>query len=229
MISKKDGTVAIRFSDSTQAGCLFTLRPTLVTYQLCKEGIPNHYETQVDLPPGDYHLRVVLDYGGQLRRVQVPITVDKLDGKQLAMSGIALCKRFHKGSELEQTLVPTMLFEFVPLLSAGMEFTLTGDTHFKKWEPLIVYFEAYELLLAGTGTANVQFEMKILDAKMGEAKDGTGLLGAQPWVKAGNPVIPIAQKISINKLPSNMYRVEVQVSDSAGNRTGWRAAFFTLD
>lgn len=230
MIYKKDGTLAVRFSDSTQAGCLFTVRrPTLATYQLCKEGIPNHYETQVNLPPGDYDVRVVLDYGGQLRRAQVPITVDKLDGKQLALSGIALCKRFHKRSEPEQTPVSTMLFEFLPLLSAGMEFTLAGDTHFKKWEPLIVYFEAYEPLLAGTGTANVQFEVKIVDPKTGEARGGTGLLGAQPWVRAGNPVIPIAEKISIDKLPPNTYRLEVQVSDSAGNRSGWRATSFTLD
>jgi len=229
MIYKKDGALATRFSDSTQAGCLFVRRPTLASYQLCKEGIPNHYETQVDLSPGDYDLRVVLDYGGQLRRVQVPITVDKFDAKQLGMSGIALCKRFHKRSEPEQSPVPTMLFEFLPLLSAGMEFTITGDTHYKKWEPLIVYFEAYEPLLAGAGSGNVQFEVRIFDAKTGEARDGTGLLGAQPWVQAGNPIIPIAEKISINKLAPSAYRLEVQVSDSAGARTGWRTTSFTLE
>jgi hypothetical protein len=229
MIFNQDRSLATRFSDSTQAGCLFVQHPTVETYQLCQEGIPNHYETQVSLPSGKYDLRVVLDYGGQLRRAQVPLVVDSFDATHLAMSGIALCKRFHKRSGPEQTSVPTMRYEFVPLVSLGIEFTPAGDTRFKKREPTIVYFEAYEPLLADRGSADVLFEARIFDAKTGERKDDTGLLNARPWVRAGNPVIPIATKFPVDNLPPGIYRLEVQVSDSAGNHTGWRTTSFTIE
>jgi hypothetical protein len=139
-IYRRDGVLAARFSDSDEAGCPFYDVDT--DPRVCEETIPNHYETQIALLPGDYDLRVVVSYKHNLWRVEVPISVEDLDDKHLAVSGIALCKRFHQYSETSQTPgqallqsrtpAPIMPFELVPLVSNGMEFTPTGDTRFKK-------------------------------------------------------------------------------------------------
>jgi|HubBroStandDraft_2_1064218.scaffolds.fasta_scaffold908428_1 hypothetical protein len=59
-ISKNDSVLAIRLSDSDEAGCPF--------YDVDRDprvrvgNIPNHYETQIALPPGDYDLQAVVSY-----------------------------------------------------------------------------------------------------------------------------------------------------------------------
>jgi hypothetical protein len=232
MAYRNEGGVAARFTDTSDAGCAFLshkVDPLTFPAQVCRELIPKHYETQLNLPPGDYDLRVVIDYNGRLRRAQVPVTVDNYDGKHVALSGIALCNRFHERHEQEQNSVPTMPFEFVSLVSKGIEFTPAGDTRFNRGEPLIAFFEVYEPLLAGTGSANVQVQMRVTEEKTGELKVDTGLRSAESWMRPANPVIPIAQEIAIDKLPPGTYRLEVQASDSAGNHTAWRATSFTVE
>ena len=122
-----------------------------------------------------------------------------------------------------------MPFELIPLVSKGMEFTPTGDSRFKKKEPLIAYFEVYEPLLAGTEKVNVQFRMRITDVKTGELKTDTGLRPADSYIHAGNPIIPIAEQIAINELSKGEYRLETQACDSAGIATQWRATTFIVE
>jgi predicted phage tail protein len=90
------------------------------------------------------------------------------------------------------------------------------------------YFEVYEPLLAA-GQAKVEFQMRVIDAKTGQLKVGTGSRSAQAYAHSGSSVIPIAQEIAINKLPKGAYRVEVQAVDSAGRQTPWRAASFSVE
>ena len=230
IVQRSDGALVARFSDTDEAGCPFAQDTAYLDARICRENIPNHYETQIHLLPEGYDLRVVLNYAGALRRVEVPVTVENNDGKHLAVSGIVLCRRFHQHWEPTATSVPpTMPFEFVPLVSKGIEFTPTGDTRFKKKEPMIAYFEVLEPLLAGTGPTRVQFQMRITDVKTGEVKSDTGLRPSDSYIQTGKTVIPIAEQIAIHELPSGTYRLEVQASDSAGKSTVWRAASFTIE
>ena len=238
MTYRKDKTLEARFSDSYDAEC-----PSLSS-KICGEFLPNHYETQLRLSPGDYDLRLVLSYDGRLYEAAIPVSVENYDGKSLESSGIALCKRFHPlitPAPVDHTSVfmsgafkrlppaPEMPFELVPLISKGIEFTPTSDNRFKQKEALVAYFEVYEPLLKGATTANVQFHMKITEAKTGQLKSDTGLRPADSFVQAGTTVIPIAQQMATKDLPKGEYRLEVQASDSAGNHTDWRTTFFTVE
>jgi hypothetical protein len=250
MIFNKEGILAGRFSESLEAGCHF---PEGEDFRLCRQHIPNHYETEIPLPSGDYNLQVVLDSQRELYRVGMPVSTVWHDGKRLVVSGIALCRRFHEQrerlhndaqqaqssspspkppmpAELSRLLqIPAMPFELAPLVSKGIEFTPTGDTRFKRKESLIAYFELHEPLLQPSGTVSVQFQMRITDAKTGKLQTDTGLRPADSFIQAGKAVIPIAQQIAIGELQKGDYRLEVQASDSAGNRTEWRATTFTVE
>jgi hypothetical protein len=235
LVYGKDGSLAARFTDSFEAGCWFDDLPP--DTRICREHIPNHYETQVRLPPGEYDLRMVMSYNGHLLQTQVLVSVEAHDDKHLAVSGIALSTRFHQHSAVprlqpqDKTLaaVPVMRFELPPLLSKGIEFTPTGQREFKKKEPLIAYFEIYEPLRREAGAATAQFEMRITDVKTGELKTDTGLRPADSFIQPGKTIIPIAEQIAISELLKGEYRLEVRASDSAGNHTDWRAAFFTVE
>jgi hypothetical protein len=233
MAYRKDGTLAARLSGFA---CCSSDFPVFVPGHLPGEAspgldplaIPTGYEAQIDLPPGEYNLLIVLSDGSKFGLAQAPLTVDSYDPKQIAISSVALCKRFQEaavGSQEAAALAPKL----VPLISKGIEFTPAGDTRFKKREPLFAYFEVYEPLLAGTPATTVQTQIKITNIKTGELKVDTGARSAAPWIQPGNTVIPIAEQIAVDKLPKGSYKLDVQASDSAGKSTAWRAANFTVE
>lgn len=236
LVYRNSGELAARFSDSNQQGCLFLgASYSELTAGLCREHVSNHYEAELALTPGEYDVRVAMNYHGKVHQAHAAISVGNYDSKSLAMSGIALCKRFYDSRRPEPNLpreltsVPVMPFELVPLSSKGIELTPTGESWFKKKEPLLAYFEVYEPLLTGTAATKVAFQMRIIDIKTGELKTDTGLRLADSFVQAGKVVIPIAEQIAIDRLAKGDYRLEVQASDSAGNHTGWHAASFTVE
>jgi len=189
--------------------------------------IPGGYETQMDLPPGDYDLKIVVTDGEKFGRAEVPLSVVSYDRENLAISGVVLCKRYQTAADaLPATAHAT---QYVPLVSNGLEYTPAGDTGFQRSDRLMAYFEIYEPLLGGTEAVNVQFQMRVTDGKTGEVKAQTGWRPMPPGSLLGNPVIRVADEIAIEKLPLGAYRLEVQASDSAGKSTVWRVAPFTVE
>jgi hypothetical protein len=236
MVYRKDGSLAARFSG---LGCCspdipwfsWGGLPSGYTYSTLEIPIiPTAYEAQMELSPGEYELVVVLSDGSKFGRVQVPLTIDRYDGKQVGLSSVALCKRFHNAAGIEQEAAAANFApKYLPLVSKGVQFAPSGDTRFKKGEPLFAYFEVYEPLLAGQPAPAVQTQMRIRNVKTGELKVDTGLRNAAPWIEPGSIVVPIAEEVSVQMLPAGSYRLEVQASDSAGRSTVWRTAEFTVE
>jgi hypothetical protein len=113
-----------------------------------EQHLPARYETQISLPTGEYELKVILSDGGKFGRAEVPLFIDRYDGKQLAISSVMLCKRYRDAHVAAvERAAANFAPQYVPLVSKGIEFTPTGDTRFKKGEPLIPYFEVYEPLI----------------------------------------------------------------------------------
>jgi hypothetical protein len=236
MFSRANGELAARFSDSNEEGCVLDQSDLYWGLQqsCTPHGFSNHYETEVDLPPGEYDLRVAINFGGALRRAEVPVSI-RVPEERLAVSGIALCRHYSLRdlASLRPQSMPVgmdaMPSPMTSLVSKGIEFNPTGDTRFKKKEPLAAYFEVYEALLASGGNAHVQFEMQVVDAKTGEIKSDTGFRPADGYVNTGKAVIPISEKIAIEELSPGEYRLQVRAMDSAGNSTDWRSTSFTRE
>jgi hypothetical protein len=258
MVYRKDGSVAMRFGDfaccSSDApvfvaapdgtGPSLSMLHSLVSSEYSSSitevlnslslldviYIPDRYEAQVGLPPGEYDLRVVLSDDTKFGRAEIPLTVEKYDGKELALSSVVLCKRFRDASAAAQEAAAANLApKYVPLVSKGIEVTPAGDTRWKAGETLIPYFEVYEPLLVGEPATAVEAHLRILEAGTGVVKQDFASVSAGTYERAGSAVIPIARKIPIDRLPKGAYRLEVQASDSAGRSTAWRAADFKVE
>jgi hypothetical protein len=238
--NRTNGDLEARFTDSEINGCPIEAESVVassisVFKKICgRDYFYNHYETEADLPPGDYNLRVAIDFGGALRRAEVPVHV-RAPEKSLAVSGIALCRRYFahdqplQGPQPPPDGIPTLPFELTPLVSKGIEFTPTGNTHFQKKDPLVAYFEVYEPLLAAGGNVHAQFEIRIVDAKTGEIKSDSGFRPADGYVNPGKMIVPISQKVVIEELAPGEYQVQVRAKDSEGNSTDWRTTSFTRE
>jgi hypothetical protein len=272
LVYNKDGTLAERFSDAAawqnplQSHVPDVTLPWGVSTCAGNAGQENislaeqepyshlfsRYETQIELRPGTYNLRIVVTDGKKFGRTDVPLTVASYDRNSLAVSGIVLCKRFtniaaawlqHSHDYLrfvdrpQDDIYPrgetSMAPEYVPLVSNGIGVTPAGDTRFHKDGPvhkgddLISYFELYEPLLA-TGPAKVQFQVRVIDSTSGQVELDSGLRSADSYAPSGS-LIPIGWELPLKKLAKGSYRVEVQASDSMGKQTAWRAASFTVE
>ncbi len=130
MVYNKNGNLVRRFSDSSDF------------FMSTKVGASNaialfqfRYEMQTTLSAGDYDLKIVATDGKKFGRMKRTIEIPQFQSKPLDISGVALCRRYHKPLDGQaKKLRPT---EFLPLLAKGMEFTPSGDTHFSRDEQLL--------------------------------------------------------------------------------------------
>ena len=113
----------------------------------------------------------------------------------------------------------------------GQEFTPAGNTHFKKGEQLMTYVEIYGSELRAPAAPKLFMEMKVFDEKTNELKIGTGVRPVDSPMRPDSqpPAIPVVWEMEVAKLPPGSYRLEAQASDSAGNKTPWRATTFSVE
>jgi hypothetical protein len=236
-VYKANGEVAARFGDSYPCEEGY-VRGHHLFYPADFDGryslkgwvpIPTRFNTQVELHPGDYDVHVVVSDGHKFGQARMPLRVEPIDGQALTISDIALNGILRDASWLlrEAAEVSPAPVVPAPLVSKHAQFIPVPDARLPKKSSLPLYFEIYEPLLADRST-EVYFRMKITDPKDGSLVMNAGPTSAAECVTPGNVVIPIALKVDTDKLPSGSYKIEVQVSDSAGRTTDWRMAKFEI-
>jgi len=192
--------------------------------------LPERYETQFELEPGEYQLRVILSDGRDVGRAMVPLIVENYDSNLFAVGSVFLCKRFRDAHVAAvEAAAANFAPQYVPLVSKGIRVTPAGDTNFKTGEPLIPYFEIYTPQGAAEPAARIQAHLRIVDAKTGAVVKDFPPVDAASYVQPGSATIPIAREIPIAALPKGEYRLEVQATDSAGRSTPWRSAHFSVE
>lgn len=192
--------------------------------------IPGRYETQIEVPPGRYTLQVVLSDEFEFGRTEVPLEVAPWDGKQLAMSSIALSTSVRDAAvAAKEASEANFAPQYVPLVSRGIEFTLAGDDRFAKSERLFGYFEVYEPLLASDLVVKVQAEMRIVDANTGKLRQQLESVDAAEYRELGSTALRVGREIPISELTPGDYRLEVRATDSTGKTTPWHGAAFSIE
>jgi len=218
---KPDGSVGARFSDNVE----FNFDSNDIVKAFAKQ--PYHYETQFELAPGHYDLKVAFNSGGtNFGKLQMPLVVDNYDGKELSMSTVALSTEIHPLSEMASSLDAQLLEDRKPLVAQGMEIVPTAGDRFKKTDPAVFYIEIYDPLLAGANPPKVGLQLKVVDRKTGaQAFEMHGLLPNDP----GNPVVSLGMKLPLDKLNSGSYELQLTAIDTAGHQTSARTADFEVE
>jgi VWFA-related protein len=218
---KPDGSVGARFSDNVEFN--FDSKDMVETFS--KQ--PYHYETQFEIGPGHYDLKVAFNSGGtNFGKLQMPLVVDSYDGKQLSMSTVAMSTEVHPLNEMASNLNAELMQDRKPLLAQGMEIVPTASDHFKKTDPAVFYIEIYDPLLTGTNPPKVGLQMKVVDRKTGtQAFEMHGLLPNDP----GNPVVSLGMRLPLDKLNSGSYELQLTAIDTAGHQTSARTADFEVE
>ncbi|MGO9893906.1 MAG: VWA domain-containing protein [Bryobacteraceae bacterium] len=235
--SKADGAVAARFSDSVKID--FPDKKDLEAFT----EHPYHYDNQFDVAPGAYTLKVVFSSGGEeFGKLEAPLKIEAYDGKALFISGVALSKEFHRASAQNADLDTVLLEGRAPLVAQNMEIVPAGTNRFAKTDRAVCYLEIYEPLMAPVSVPEpkeegaaatpadpakpaaapvsqgprIGLQLRVIDRKSGDTKGDSGMVEVTNSVRPGNPVVPIALNLPLDKLEAGTYRAELKAVDSAG-------------
>lgn len=228
-IYRANGALEGQFSDTW--GC--EMRGTLADQPIKKDFaavlIPTLFDTQIELRPGEYQMRVLVTDGKNFGRAQVRLRVQPLDAEALTVSDVVLNNILRDASWIIRDAAKITPYPIVPapLVSKNVQFLPVADAQLGRQNPLSVYFEIYESLLEAS-KVDVSYSLKIIDLKTGTLVMNTGPMSAADWVVPGNAVIPIGLKLAIEKLPAGSYKLEIQATDSMGRQTEWRQADFMI-
>jgi VWFA-related protein len=212
---KPDGTIGARFSDTLKLEAEDKKEAEKVAEK------PLHYQAQFDAASGDYTFKIAFtaNGGADFGKAQVPLDIEPFDGKELRLSSVLLSTNVHKIGPDDLSIEADLVDGRTPFIavSGANSFQLTpaGKLSFKKTDNVACYVEAFEPLLATSDQVKLGLQMKILD-KTGEVKLDSGLVEVSNFIRKGNPTVPIALKVLVDKLDTGTYKLELTLADSAG-------------
>jgi hypothetical protein len=238
----KDGKLAARFSDNYDQA----MAGTQGGYA---DLAPMQYATELNLPPGEYTLKVALSDGKDFGAAKTSFRVDSFEGHALGLSAIALTT--HVRSLLDARFDSPQLpaAKPSPLVSQGVQYLPEATQSFDVHEPLYLYFELYEPALPAAGVPRasravpvgdastpdpsavlpkVEYLLRVVDTGGGVVTMDTGHLDASRFIQSGSIVVPIGQRLNLERLDPGCYRLEVQGFDSLGQQTPVRTEAFCV-
>jgi hypothetical protein len=173
-------------------------------------------------------LAAVIKDDNNFGRAETSVTVEKYDGKQLAVGGITLSRQYPQATPAsDSNVAPAEGYD--QLVSGGLEVIPTANTRFQKSKPFTFFFQIYSPRQSDSSAAAVEARLRILDANTGQVTKEFRPFSAAPFAKPGNPVIPVSGGIEISTLPTGSYQLEVQATDSSGQTTPWQSTAFSVE
>lgn len=222
---RPDGSIGARFSDSVKLEFADKKEAEALKQR------PLHYENEFDIASGEYTLKVAFNTSGEnFGKVEAPLKVEAYDPTKFSISGLAFSKEIRPASGIGLSLGATLPGEHTPLVSGDVQLLPAGTSRFHKGETAAFYFEVYEPLLAGVPSTppTVGVQIRILDRKTGEQQLDTGLMRVDLSKMQVAPVIPVADRLPIDKLVAGSYVLELNALDTA-NQSFKRTAEFEVE
>ncbi len=207
--SAPDGGVQARFSDTLKFD--FDNEAQIREWRTK----PIHYEKEFRIAPGRYSFTLAWDLG----KTTTPLVVDSLTPGKLALSSIVLSREIHPAADLG---LGTLTVRRTPLVAEGTQVVPSGSAQFRKSEPGYFYFEVYD-----PNPGLVKARVRVLDGGTGQSKWDSGMTELPAAPGGAKSSIPASSRLPLDSLTTGSYRLEIQVSDSAGDQAS-RAADFVV-
>jgi hypothetical protein len=237
----KDGKLVQRFSDfaccdyGNQKHSFWKSLKEDIPDERSTTLVPNRYDTQFDLPPGDYTLQVVLSDSENYGRRKISLRVPELKPNELSVSEIALCGRVRTKVTTAPDALEAKAGRYIPLTSTKAEFVPDADAVITEYAngdvpSLYFYFEIYAPRIEGAPPiTSLEAHMRVVDPKKGTTRADLGSLDTLAYQTGASPFIFIGRGLRLDMYGVGSYRLEVQVTDSNGHASPWKAAPFTIE
>ena len=217
---RPDNTVGAKFSDTLK----FDYENKVQVEEFTKN--PVHYESQFDIATGQYNFKMVFSAGGEnFGKIEKPLVIEPYDGKQFAISGMALGE-LRKMDAGDASMDAVLIEDKVPLVALGIQNIPAGLYSFKPTDMTGIYMELYEPGLTGENPPKLLMALRVTDRKSGAEKAASGTMEVgQQFIHKGNPVVPVLMKLPLKDLQPGSYHLDVACGDSTGKEMHRSADF----
>ena len=221
---REDGSVGARFSDTQKLDLDKEQKKEF-------EKQPFIYRNSFDLAPGKYNLKVVLSAGGETYgKYEMPLAIEPFTGKQFALSGVAMSDNIQKVAEGATNMDAEIIQGMMPLVVNGVQIIPSSTNHFSHSDQTVAfYLEVYEPAPIVNDWPRVGITYKVIDKKTNQPVFTSPTTLVNGMVRKGNPLIPVAMKVPVDKMTAGSYRLEVQARDSNQNASPVHSAEFDLE
>jgi len=187
------------------------------------------YQNTFRIAPGMYTLKLALNSGGKFARYETPFYVQPLDGARLGLAGPALGEKYVPVMQLASNMETTVVEDRHRLIFNNMELLPSADYRFTKSSQPVVYVEVYDPALKTDHVSKVGVQFEIVDRKTHAKTFASDAMPIDNFVRAGNPLVPVAFKLPIAQLQTGSYRVDVLARDASGRTSSMRSADFSIE
>ncbi len=223
IVSRPDGAEAARFADTVNVDFDDQQQADAFLHT------PWHYQHQFTAAAGSYLFRLAIGAGPDaLGKVETPLTIQPSNSTSFAIGDIALSTGARPAS-VDSGLDAIDPENRAPLVAGGKEFVPASTDVYTKTARLYFYTEIDDPSLKSATPPTITVQLRILDAKTGEAKLDTGKAGIGNYVRPGNSVIPFATALPLAQLPAGQYTLEVRAEHSSGPETVTRTKNFEVN
>ena len=206
---REDGSAAARAPDTVKLD--FDTQDELDQFMKVRY----RYARQVDLAPGKYKFRMAVGSGDATFGIaEKPLEIEPWNGQSLSASAIVLCDEDYPIKDVTAELVSSMLEGPRRLAAKGRQVVPMGGMEFRVGQNGLVYFELYN---PGAGKLP-PVQLRILERATGQEKIDSGPRDANPWMRPGDPLVPVELNLPIAKLPAGAYTLEVHAGDAVVRR-----------
>jgi len=206
----EDGSVAARFSETLN----------VVVDKEKEEAFRSQdldYRNYLKLKPGKYQIKVaVADEKGKVGMAEQSLIVPPMSADGLTPSSLIVSQQLSRLPELIQNLQARLLDETDPLVYKGFQFSV-GDNQINRQYPMAIFYKLYNVKSNDPG--------KALSAKI-QMTDEQGKVNAFPAigleesaVASGPGELTIALNFPVKDLAPGKYKLTVETSDGATNKT----------
>ena len=223
VVSRPDGAEAARFADAVNVDFEDQQHADAFLHT------PWHYQHQFTAAAGSYLFRLAIGAGPDaIGKVETPLTIQPWNSTSFAIGDIALSTGA-RSAGTDSGLDALDPENRAPLMAGGKEFVPASTDVFPKTGRLYFYTEIDDPSLKSANPPTIAVELRILDAKTGEAKLDTGKAGIGSYIRPGNPIVPFATALPLTPLPAGEYTLEITASHSSGPETVTRTRDFEVN
>ena len=206
----EDGSVAARFSET-----LNVVLDKEKEEAFRSQGLS--YQNYLKLRPGKYQIKVaVADEKGKVGMAEQSLVVPTMRADEPTPSSLVVSQQLSRLPELIQNLQARLLDESDPLVYKGFALSV-GDNQINRQYPMAIFYKLYNVKNSEPG--------KALSAKI-QMTDEQGKVNSFPpigleesAVASGPTELTIALNFPIKDLAPGKYKLTVETSDGATNKT----------
>ena len=207
----EDGSVAARFSETLN----------IVVDKEKEEAFRNQdldYHNYLKLKPGKYQIKLaVADEKGKVGMAEQSLVVPPMTADELTPSSLVVSQQLSRLPELIQNLQARLLDETDPLVYKGFQLTVGTDNQINRQYPMAIFYKLYNVKGSEPSKA-LSAKIQLTD-EQGKVNAFSPIGLGESAVATGPSEVTVALNFPIKDLAPGKYKLTVETSDGATNKT----------